>query len=487
VRIAQVAPLFESVPPKLYGGTERIVAYLTEELVRQGQDVTLFASGDSRTTARLVPCRGTALRLDPSVRDWVPHHLMMLEQVRRRADEFDVVHFHVDLLHFPLFHPLAERTVTTLHGRLDLPDLKPLYREFSDMPLASISWDQRRPMPPVNWVGTVHHGLPATLYPFYPFPEGGYLAFLGRICPEKRPDLAIEIARRAGMRLKIAAKVDRADEAYFREVIQPLLDDPLVEFIGEVGERDKAAFLGNARALLFPIDWPEPFGLVMIEAMACGTPVVALRRGSVPEVIDHGVSGWIVDDADRAVEAVRDLGQLDRREVRRRFEQRFTAERMARDYLAIYTTSPRMAWPGRSNAAPPPALGQPEPLAAGGEGHRGHRVPFHGRARALLLDVGNLVEGRLDLPRGPPDLGPPGAELRRVVRRDQLLAAGPPHVVDHPLAIEAAVQADRDEARLGGHEVRPLEPAFAAACRAPAPASAAGATRRRNARRPSLT
>ncbi len=336
MKIAQIAPLFESVPPKLYGGTERIVSYLTEELVRQGHDVTLFASGDSQTAARLVPCCGEALRLNPSVRDWIPHHVLMLEQVRRRAHEFDVLHFHVDLLHFSLFRPLAERTVTTLHGRLDLPDLQPFYREFNDVPLVSISRDQRRPMPPVNWVGTVHHGLPRRLYPFYPFPEGEYLAFLGRICPEKRPDLAIEIAKRVGIRLKIAAKVDRADEAYFRERIEPLLDHPLVEFVGEVGEADKAPFLGNARALLFPIDWPEPFGLVMIEAMACGTPVVAFDRGSVPEVIDHGISGWIVDNVDRAVEAVRDLGQLDRRQVRRQFEQRFTVERMARDYLAIY-------------------------------------------------------------------------------------------------------------------------------------------------------
>jgi glycosyltransferase involved in cell wall biosynthesis len=336
MKIAQIAPLFESVPPKLYGGTERIVSYLTEELVRQGHDVTLFASGDSRTAARLVACRNEALRLDPSVRDWLPHHIVMLERVRHQAHEFDILHFHIDLLHFPLFRPIAERTVTTLHGRLDLPDLRPFYREFSDVPLVSISWDQRRPMPPVNWAGMVHHGLPRQLYPFYPFPEGDYLAFLGRICPEKRPDLAIEIAKRTGMKLKIAAKVDKADETYFREQIEPLLREPLVEFIGEVGEAEKAAFLGNARALLFPVDWPEPFGLVMIEAMACGTPVVAFDRGSVPEVIDHGVSGWVVDNVDRAVEAVRDLGQLDRRGVRRRFEQRFTVERMARDYLAIY-------------------------------------------------------------------------------------------------------------------------------------------------------
>jgi glycosyltransferase involved in cell wall biosynthesis len=336
MKVAQVAPLVESVPPKLYGGTERVVSYLTEELVRQGHEVTLFASGDSQTAARVVPGCEIALRLNPAVRDPWPHQVVMLDEVRRLAGDFDILHFHIDFYHFPLFREMARRTVTTLHGRLDLPDLQPLYREFSDVPLVSISRDQRRPMPPVNWAGTVHHGLPRHLYPFHPVPEGGYLAFLGRISPEKRPDLAIEIARRAGIRLRIAAKVDRVDEAYFREVIEPLLDDPLVEFIGEVGEGEKAAFLGNARALLFPIDWPEPFGLVIIEAMACGTPVIAFRRGSVPEVIDHGVSGWIVDDLDGAVEAVYNVGRLARPRVRRRFEQRFTAERMAGDYLAIY-------------------------------------------------------------------------------------------------------------------------------------------------------
>ncbi|WP_142850258.1 glycosyltransferase family 4 protein [Telmatospirillum sp. J64-1] len=336
MKIAQIAPLAEAVPPKLYGGTERIVSYLTEELVRQGHDVTLFASGDSETAATLVPCSPKALRLDPDVRDPVPHILTMIEEVRRRAGDFDILHFHIDLMHFPTFREIAQRTVTTLHGRLDLPDLQPFYRSFPDFPLVSISDDQRRPMPPGNWVGTVHHGLPRDLLTFTPFPREGYLAFLGRISPEKRPDLAIEIARRSGLPLKMAAKVDEADRDYFESRIRPLLDDPLVEFIGEIGESEKSAFLGNARALLFPIDWPEPFGLVMIEAMACGTPVIAFRRGSVPEVIEHGLTGFIVETVEEAVQALDRLDELSRLEVRRRFEKRFSAERMARDYLAIY-------------------------------------------------------------------------------------------------------------------------------------------------------
>ncbi|WP_207486081.1 glycosyltransferase family 4 protein [Arenibaculum pallidiluteum] len=336
MRIAQIAPLIESVPPKLYGGTERIVSYLTEELVRQGHDVTLFASGDSRTSAELVACWDTALRLTPQVQDAIPYHLMMLDELRRRAPEFDVLHFHVDMLHFPMFRHLADRTVTTLHGRLDLPDLQPFYRRFPEFPLVSISDDQRRPMPPVNWVGTVHHGLPPDLLPFSPEPRGRYLAFLGRISPEKRPDRAIEIAKRAGIPLRIAAKVDRADLAYFENSIKPLLAHPLVEFVGEVNETQKARFLGDALALLFPIDWPEPFGLVMIEAMSCGTPVIAFRCGSVPEVLEDGVTGSIVDDMDGAVEAARRVERFDRRLIRRRFEERFSAARMARDYVAVY-------------------------------------------------------------------------------------------------------------------------------------------------------
>lgn len=336
MRIAQIAPLTESVPPKFYGGTERVISFLTEELVRLGHDVTLFASGDSQTAANLVPCCEKALRTDSRVRDPWPHNIVMLERVRRRVAEFDVLHFHIDYLHFPIFRDIAERTLTTLHGRLDLPDLWPLHREFPEMPLVSISRHQRLPMLPVRWVRTVHHGLPLDAYPFSASADGGYLAFLGRICPEKGPDRAIEIARRAGRKLRIAAKVDKVDRPYFEERIRPLLSDPLVEFVGEIGEREKGAFLAGARALLFPIDWPEPFGLVMIEAMACGTPVIAHRCGSVPEVIDHGVSGFIVDDVDGAVDAVRDLDALDRVRVRRRFEERFSVERMTKDYLDVY-------------------------------------------------------------------------------------------------------------------------------------------------------
>jgi glycosyltransferase involved in cell wall biosynthesis len=336
MKIAQIAPLIESVPPRLYGGTERIVSYLTEELVARGHEVSLFASGDSVTSAELVPGCDSALRLNPRVRDVIPYHVMMLEQVRRRAREFDMLHFHIDLLHFPLIRDFAGRTVTTLHGRLDLPDLAPFYAMFDDIPLISISHDQRRPMPPANWVGTVHHGLPRNLLPLNA-KSAGYLAFLGRVSPEKGPDRAIEIAARAGLPLKIAAKIDKADQAYWHEVIEPLVrKTPKVEFLGEVDELQKVDFLGNATALLFPIDWPEPFGLVMIEAMACGTPVIAFRRGAVPEIVDDGVSGFIVDTIDEAVRAVRRIESLNRAGVRQAFEERFTVERMARDYLAVY-------------------------------------------------------------------------------------------------------------------------------------------------------
>ncbi|GLS99217.1 glycosyl transferase [Sphingobium jiangsuense] len=341
MKIAQIAPLAESVPPRLYGGTERIVSYITEELVRQGHDVTLFASGDSRTSARLVPICDTALRLDPRVQDPLPHHMILLDEVRRRVDDFDVLHFHIDLLHAPLVSELAGRTLTTLHGRLDLPDLMPFYRTFPDLPLVSISNDQRRPMPPVNWVGTVHHGLPRDLLPVTEHPQGDYLAFLGRISPEKRPDRAIAIAAATGMTLKIAAKIDKADQAYWDEVIAPMIRvTPNVEYIGEINERQKAEFLGNALGLLFPIDWPEPFGLVMIEAMACGTPVIAFRCGSVPEIIDHGVSGFIVDTVEEAVTAVSHLDRIDRTRVRATFERRFSVERMVTDYLDLYRRLP---------------------------------------------------------------------------------------------------------------------------------------------------
>jgi glycosyltransferase involved in cell wall biosynthesis len=338
VRIAQIAPLIESVPPRFYGGTERVVSYLTEELVRQGHEVTLFASGDSLTSAELAPCTEHALRLDPRVRDPLPHYMIMLDQARKRADEFDVLHFHIDYLHYPLFKELAPRTVTTVHGRQDMPDLPVVYAAFPAFGLVSISNAQRRPWPHGSWLRTIHHGVPAHLYPFAPNANASYLAFLGRICPEKRPDRAIEIAKRAGLPLKIAAKVDRVDQTYFDEEIRPLLDHPLIDFVGEISEQEKAAFLGGARAVLFTIDWPEPFGLAMIEAMACGTPVIAWRRGSVPEVIEHGVSGFIVDDVDQAVGAVAHLDYLDRKRIRSRFEQRFTAERMAKDYLAVYSS-----------------------------------------------------------------------------------------------------------------------------------------------------
>lgn len=337
MKIAQVAPLIESVPPKFYGGTERIVSYLTEELVRQGHDVTLFASGDSETAAELVACCPQALRLDPQVRDPMPYYLVMLERLRRRADEFDILHFHGDFLHFPLVGSIAHRTVTTQHGRLDLPDLPPLFAEFRHLPMVSISDHQRLPLD-ANWVATIQHGLPPDLLAFSAAGRDGYLAFLGRICPEKRPDRAIEIAKRAGIPLKIAAKVDPVDEAYFDEMIRPLLDHPLIDYIGEIGEERKSDFLGNARAVLFPIDWPEPFGLVMIEAMACGTPIIAWREGSVPEVVDHGLTGYIVSSIDEAVAAVGRLDRLDRRLVRMAFETRFTVERMTDDYTKLYQT-----------------------------------------------------------------------------------------------------------------------------------------------------
>jgi glycosyltransferase involved in cell wall biosynthesis len=361
MKIAQIAPLIESVPPRLYGGTERIVAYLTEELVRQGHEVTLFASGDSLTSAELVPGAPRALRLDPTVRDPLPHYMIMLDKVRRRAPEFDVLHFHLDYLHFPLLRDLAGRTVTTAHGRQDLPELPLVYSAFPQFPLISISDDQRRPCPHAHWLRTIPHGLPADLCRFAPRAAGGYLVFLGRICPEKRPDYAIEIAQRAGLELKIAAKVDPVDQAYFDAVIRPLLCDPLVEYMGEIGDADKAALLGGARALLFPIEWPEPFGLVMIEAMACGTPVIAYRRGSVPEVLEDGLTGFVVDDIEEAVVAVAQLERLDRGLVRARFERRFTAQRMAHDYIAAYRSLTTILELPLVNAAPGHGISQRRP------------------------------------------------------------------------------------------------------------------------------
>ena len=362
MRIAQIAPLYESCPPRLYGGSERVVSYLTEELVRQGHDVTLFASGDSRTSARLEACCETALRLDPRIKDPIPFHVVMLDKVRAAADQFDVLHFHTDVLHYPLIRDFLDRTVTTLHGRQDLLELKPVYSAFSHVPVVSISNDQRKPIPAVNWVGNVYHGLPRDLLAFNPSPKGDYLAFLGRISPEKGPDRAIEIATRAGAKLKIAAKIDKVDQDYWEKEIKPLVDGrPNVEFIGEITEGDKAEFLGEASALLFPIEWPEPFGMVTIEAMACGTPVIAYKNGSAPEVIDDGVSGYLVDDIPQAVEAVLRIDEFDRARARRCFERRFSIERVAVDYLDIYRSLPGLR---RTNGRVRPEVGFGLPIAA---------------------------------------------------------------------------------------------------------------------------
>jgi glycosyltransferase involved in cell wall biosynthesis len=335
MKIAQVAPLYESVPPKLYGGTERVVSYLTEELVQLGHDVTLFASGDSETSAHLVPVSPVSLRLDKNSIDSLAHHILMLEKVFQAADEFDLIHYHCDYLHFPFSRRYKTPHLTTLHGRLDIHDLVPLYREFAEIPVVSISNHQREPLPWLNWRGTVYHGLPLALHQLHPQP-GKYLAFLGRVSPEKGVDSAIEIAQKSGIELRIAAKVDQADQHYFDTVIEPLLTTPLVQFVGEITDRDKGDFLGQAIALLAPVNWPEPFGLAMIEAMACGTPVIAFRRGSIPEVVDESKSGFIVDNVEEAVAAIKNIHQLDRRLCRQTFEQRFSALRMARDYLGIY-------------------------------------------------------------------------------------------------------------------------------------------------------
>ena len=335
MKIAQVAPLYESVPPKLYGGTERVVSWLTEELVRLGHEVTLFASGDSLTKAKLVPVTSESLRMNPNCRDSLAHHIRMLEMVRQQREHFDLIHFHIDHLHFPLSRCAKLPNLTTLHGRLDLEDLKPVYEEFREMPVVSISDAQRHPLSFANWQGTVYHGLPPGLYEPR-FESGKYLAFLGRTSPEKGVEEAIAIARLSRVPLKIAAKVDAVDREYFANQIKPLLDDPLVEFIGEIGYGDKKEFLRNAIALLFPVQWPEPFGIAMIEAMACGTPVIAYPRGSVPEVMREEVSGLVVRDQVEAVEAVARIEKIDRQGCRDYFEQRFTSRRMAADYLAIY-------------------------------------------------------------------------------------------------------------------------------------------------------
>ena len=335
MRIAQIAPLVESVPPTLYGGTERVVSWLTEELVGLGHEVTLFAAGNSVTRARLEPVVPCSLRL-AGIHNSKPYNIIMLDQVAARQEDFDVLHFHVDFFHYPLFRRLAHKTLTTLHGRQDLPELPDIYRAFSHMPLVSISNHQRKPVPPVNWRGTVYHGLPEDLLK-EGSGEGGYLAFLGRICADKGILPAIEIARRAGLILKVAAKVDPADRDYFEREVHPVLDvSPHVDFIGEIGDADKPEFLGKAKALLFPISWPEPFGLVMIESMACGTPVIAFNCGSVPEIMEDGLTGFVVDDVDGAVAATARLDQLFRPSIRSRFEERFSSRAMAQEYVRIY-------------------------------------------------------------------------------------------------------------------------------------------------------
>jgi len=336
LRIAQVAPLFERLPPQLYGGTERVVSYLTEDLVRQGHAVTLFASRDSVTAAQLIPVCDRAIRLDPAHPDPFAAHALMLERVSRHAGTFDVIHFHTDGLHLPVTRRFASVcSVTTLHGRLDIPGLEGLYQEFSEQPLISISAAQRRSLAGANWIATVHHGLPPRLHEATET-RGRYLAFLGRIAPEKGVERAIAIAQRSGIPLKIAAKIDSADREYFTTEIDCLIDGSLVEFVGEITEVEKTRFLGDAIALLFPIDWPEPFGLTMIEAMACGTPVIGFRRGSVPEIVDEGVTGFVVDDVDAAVESVSRAAGLSRKRCRERFEQRFQVERMSQNYCRAY-------------------------------------------------------------------------------------------------------------------------------------------------------
>lgn len=335
MKIAQISPLYESVPPKMYGGTERVVAYLTDALVAQGHEVTLFASGDSETSATLVPICKNSLRLDPSCIDQMAYHTIQLKAVKDRAHEFDIIHFHTDYLHFPVSEHFTTPYITTLHGRLNMPELTMIYDAFDGQPVVSISYHQRLPLPQACWVSNIYHGLPKSTLKFGKG-EGGYVAFLGRISPEKRVDRAIEIAIANNKKIKIAAKVDKADQDYFEKDIKHLLEHPLVEFIGEINETQKSDFLGQAECLLFPIDWPEPFGLAMIEAMACGTPVIAFRNGSVPEVLKDGISGYIVNSIPEAIDALKLIPQLSRKAIRKEFEINFSAERMAKDYVDIY-------------------------------------------------------------------------------------------------------------------------------------------------------
>lgn len=335
MKIAQVSPLFESVPPKAYGGTERVISYLTEELVKRGHEVTLFAGGDSVTNARLISATPASIRPDFKDLSWLAYHTIHMDLVSQLAPAFDIVHFHTDYLHFPLARRLGAPHVTTLHGRQDLPELEPVYRQFADMPLVSISNSQRAPLPNANWIDTVYHGLPADLYSFCPIP-GNYFAFIGRVSPEKRVDRAIDIAERCSVQLYIAAKIDKADEAYFNGCIKPLFRKSCVTYLGEVGEKEKRELLEHARALLFPIDWPEPFGLVMIEALSCGTPVIAYQNGSIPEIMEDGVTGFVVSNQDEAVHAAMRIDEIDRAACRGAFERRFTAAHMADNYLRVY-------------------------------------------------------------------------------------------------------------------------------------------------------
>lgn len=335
MKIAQIAPLYESVPPKMYGGTERIVSYLSDTLIKLGHDVTLFASGDSETLARLVPVCPSSLRLDKQSTDPLAHHINELQMVQDRLHAFDILHYHIEHLHFPLARINKKPQITTLHNRLDMPDLQYLYDTFNDMPVVSISNSQRAPLPQAHWAGTVYHGIPRDLYP-YGEGTGNYVAFIGRISPEKRVDRAIEVAKKAGIKLKIAAKIDKESQEYYEESIQHLMDHPLIEFIGEIGEAQKGELMGNAKALLFPIDWPEPFGMVMVESMACGTPVIAYGCGAVPEVVDAGQTGYIVQSIEEAVTALENIDQISRRECRQVFEQRFTADKMTENYINVY-------------------------------------------------------------------------------------------------------------------------------------------------------
>lgn len=369
LKIAQVAPLYESVPPKLYGGTERVVSYLTEALVEMGHEVTLYASGDSLTTAKLRPLCARALRLDQQSVDPNADHVLLMETIFQEAGAFDIVHSHIDYGAFPLLRRMETPHLTTLHGRLDIPNLQNLYREFSDEPLVSISDQQRAPLSWADWQATVYHGLPENLCTLHEQSED-YLAFLGRISPEKGLDDAIAVAKQAGLPLKIAAKVDKVDREYFEKTIKPLFHDG-VEFIGEINEREKDDFLGNARALLFMIDWPEPFGLAMIESLACGTPVIARARGSVPELIEHGGTGFIVQNVEEAVEAARNVSRLSRKYCRRIFQERFSARRMAEDYLAVYEKLGQEKRSQPALAAPPHAtFSQSESVSAIGEADR---------------------------------------------------------------------------------------------------------------------